>query len=344
MESILHLNNITKEDFLRKYFNKIPFVLKGGALKTRYFNVWTPEYLKRHVGSKTVAVSHSQSGLYNVTIAEQFQNVNMAFGEALDLFITQHKAYYLFKASIFDHFPELLEDVEIPEFIDTAYDKIVGINLWTGGQGCVTHLHYDTDHNFLVQVRGRKEVTLFSPDDTRYLYFKKRSNSHVSEVNIDNVDEARFPLYKNATPLPCVLEPGDILYMPPVWWHQVKSLDMCININFWWDRFDILDGMGAADYDVDRLCKQIRTFINMGFSIEHCDPDGEPLIVKAVAKGYSNVVEAFLMMGASPNLKSTTYRPGVSALDIALESGNKDIVRLLTEYSAENRSVVVATN
>ena len=31
-----------------------------------------------------------------------------------------------------------------------------------------------------------------------------------------------------------VLEPGDILYNPPFYWHQVRSLDLNIGIGFRW--------------------------------------------------------------------------------------------------------------
>jgi lysine-specific demethylase 8 len=30
------------------------------------------------------------------------------------------------------------------------------------------------------------------------------------------------------------LEPGDALYIPAKWWHQVESLDLSASVNSWW--------------------------------------------------------------------------------------------------------------
>lgn len=39
-----------------------------------------------------------------------------------------------------------------------------------GSAGCITPLHFDAWHGILCQVRGRKRVTLFSPEDTNNIY------------------------------------------------------------------------------------------------------------------------------------------------------------------------------
>jgi hypothetical protein len=28
--------------------------------------------------------------------------------------------------------------------------------------------------------------------------------------------------------------PGELLYIPRFWWHQVRSLDFSVSVNYWW--------------------------------------------------------------------------------------------------------------
>jgi len=32
----------------------------------------------------------------------------------------------------------------------------------------------------------------------------------------------------------CILEEGEMLYIPPKWWHYVRSLTMSLSVSFWW--------------------------------------------------------------------------------------------------------------
>lgn len=77
--------------------------------------------------------------------------------------------------------------------------------------------------NLLIQVNGRKRVVLFSPRDATKLYL----NGDKSEVlDIDNPDLSRYPKFAEATPYECFMEPGDILFIPAMWFHNVISLQV----------------------------------------------------------------------------------------------------------------------
>jgi Cupin-like domain len=43
-----------------------------------------------------------------------------------------------------------------------------------------------------------------------------------------------FPIFCNARPIRLILEPGDALYLPRLWWHQMRSLDFSISVSHWW--------------------------------------------------------------------------------------------------------------
>ena len=116
------------------------------------------------------------------------------------------------------------------------------MQLWMGTKGNVTPLHYDRNHGLLAQIIGSKRIDLFSHADTPYLYPDK-CIKHVSRINLRDIDSPRsgqetlkqFPDFEEATRYRVVLNPGELLYIPPFWWHDVTSLDNSLSVTFPWD-------------------------------------------------------------------------------------------------------------
>ena len=106
---------------------------------------------------------------------------------------------------------------------------------WLGSAGCVTPLHYDLCHGFLVGVRGVKEVTYFAPGDYGALYARPEQ-PELSTVDLEawrqgdataagRAERVRHPRFAEATAWRATLRPGDVLYTPPFWWHHVRTHD-----------------------------------------------------------------------------------------------------------------------
>lgn len=103
--------------------------------------------------------------------------------------------------------------------------------LWFGPKGTFTPLHHDLTNNMLVQIYGRKKVTLIPALQVPYLYNDKGVYSEVYNP-LDSAEQAKYPLLARITPLEYVLEPGDALFIPIGWWHCVESLDVSISVSF----------------------------------------------------------------------------------------------------------------
>lgn len=111
-----------------------------------------------------------------------------------------------------------------------------------------------------MQLSGEKHLTLFDPHHNENLYeahipeailtfdpktttFSRHSllestSMVMSPVDILRPDLDRFPHFARARRLHCVLEPGDVLFMPAFWWHEVQSKPdpmekRNLAINFW---------------------------------------------------------------------------------------------------------------
>lgn len=93
-------------------------------------------------------------------------------------------------------------------------------------EGGFARLHYDalSTHAYLAQFHGTKRCVLFSPADTPYLY--------AGAVDPNAPDLDRYPLSDRATPFECVLEPGELVFVPANWWHYTRCLEPSITTSF----------------------------------------------------------------------------------------------------------------
>ena len=89
--------------------------------------------------------------------------------------------------------------------------------------------------NLLVQVTGRKRVVLFPPSQVDKLYL---SGDKSQVIDIDNPDVETFPLFHQAERYECNLAPGDILFIPALWFHNVTSVDFGVAVNLFWKHLD----------------------------------------------------------------------------------------------------------
>jgi Cupin-like domain len=114
-------------------------------------------------------------------------------------------------------------------------------SIWIGNRTTAA-THYDMSNNIACCVAGRRRFTLFPPDQIANLYpgplEPTPGGQVVSMVDVARPDLARFPRYVQALAKAQVaeLEPGDVLFYPAMWWHNVEALDpFNILINYWWN-------------------------------------------------------------------------------------------------------------
>jgi len=88
---------------------------------------------------------------------------------------------------------------------------------------------------FLCGVEGEKHFTLFSPSEFKNLYpFPvHHANDRQCQVDIYDPDLNKFPNIVNAKGVEGIVRAGDVLFIPPYWFHHVISRTDSISINFW---------------------------------------------------------------------------------------------------------------
>lgn len=170
-----------------------------------------------------------------------FKRQPVPVGAAIKGVLAQSRAHsggtvYLQSLPVIDHLPGLLEEVSMPLLDDAVTPRI-----WIGNRLTV-QTHFDLQENIACCIAGRRRFTLFPPEQTPNLYpgpFEfTLSGPPVSMVRLHDPDLERFPRFREAMKhaLVAELEPGDAIYVPYAWWHQVESLDAFnILMNYWWN-------------------------------------------------------------------------------------------------------------
>lgn len=190
-------------------------------------------YLTEKAGSRTVPVE-----LGSQYTSDNWSQSLMKFEEFVQNHVLSTNSdsdkVYLAQHDLFDQIPELKDDIMQPEYIS---DPSPRIKAWFGPEGTLSPLHTDPTHNLLCQVLGKKRVILANPDETSKLYAHEHFIlNNTSQVDVEKIDYDKFPLCKNVKFLKVLLQQGDILYIPPKWWHHVRSLSPSFSISYWFDQ------------------------------------------------------------------------------------------------------------
>ena len=119
-----------------------------------------------------------------------------------------------------------------------------GPRIWLGTAANISS-HYDTFDNLACVIAGYRRFTLYAPELISKLYIGPLDNtmsgppvSLAASAPEGNADS--FPLFEEIRDqaLTAELEPGDALYLPKLWWHQVESTAAFNGlVNYWWDAF-----------------------------------------------------------------------------------------------------------
>jgi cupin-like protein len=200
---------------------------------------WTPASLGERFGEREVEVQwgrskdplyEPRSNHYKRRVPFRELSAAIASGPSNDVYLTANNGRanaWLAK--------ELLEDVVtqgslgvLDEILDPA-QLLESTFVWVGPEGVVTPLHHDMTNNLFVQVHGRKRFYLASAIEVDGLY----NHHHVySSASLREPDLEACPELERVRVFEVDLEPGDVLFLPIGWWHEVVGLSPSISLTF----------------------------------------------------------------------------------------------------------------
>ncbi|HEV7716200.1 MAG TPA: cupin-like domain-containing protein [Steroidobacteraceae bacterium] len=205
-------------------------------------------YLKSFYNGRTVGTYFGAPEIagrlfYNDAVTElNFDVRRTPLDEVLE-HIRQHlgderpPTFYIGSTTIDACLPGLRKENDIA-FRDHGFDPLASI--WIGNRTLVS-CHHDAPNNLACCVVGRRRFTVFPPEQIANLYpgplDPTPGGQAISMVDFANPDFEKYPRFREAIAAGLVaeMEPGDALFLPSLWWHQVESLSpFNVLINYWW--------------------------------------------------------------------------------------------------------------
>ena len=169
-----------------------------------------------------------------------FDRVNVSLEAVLAEFRSlgaesDRSSVYVGSTAVKTIFPGMLDENELELDVPNPL-----VSIWMGSRARIA-AHFDYPDNVAAVVAGRRRFTLFPPEQIKNLYVGPvdftPAGQVISLVDSQNPDYERFPRFREAqaSALVAELEPGDALYIPSLWWHQVEGLDdFNVLVNYWW--------------------------------------------------------------------------------------------------------------
>ena len=225
----------SREEFVERYVRGCrPLVITDLAQDWPAMRRWSPADLKQRFGHLDVEIQSERSAdpryeenkLAHRRVARLSDFVDQVLhaGPTNDYYMTANN-----EALRRPEFAPLLADIgRLPQVCDPT-QLAASSSFWFGPAGTVTPLHHDTLMLFHTQVVGRKRWRFISPLQIAHLY---NYNNVFSPIDVDRPDLHRYPDFAKAQVLEVIVEPGETVFLPLGWWHQVRALDVSLSFSF----------------------------------------------------------------------------------------------------------------
>ena len=211
-----------------------PVILAGKMADWPALSLWTPEYFATTFADveQRASVNLPDTAVPSLhPWREHAQSMTMA--EFYDWMGTSDLPCYLDSSGLHLYKGEE-KHVDYSDMVWDDEGRRITL-LWIGSANTHSGLHFDRYNNLFGQVYGSKKVCLLAPDQARYLY-QFRDVIQKSHLDAELPDWEHYPKFAEATVYEATIRPGEILFIPKLWWHSLRSLETSISVNHWFGK------------------------------------------------------------------------------------------------------------
>lgn len=218
---IQRVRGVSAEDFAASYRkHRVPVLMEGTVDHWPALQKWSFTNLTNRCGERVVTVDGYNSEKARPMKFKDFADLLSGSRRPTEPVYLQEWYYKVAAPEIADDLPEL--EIGLYDFRRHLYGEEASTNhqLWLGQAGGVTILHQDSYMVDVmhVQLVGEKRWYVMSPQaDLKYL-------DDGSPDWQGLIDDPTTELMQ------CTLKPGDVLYLPALWWHRIELLSDSIGL------------------------------------------------------------------------------------------------------------------
>ncbi|WP_299887224.1 cupin-like domain-containing protein [uncultured Lacinutrix sp.] len=224
LKTIERVKSISKEDFIKNYYKKQKPVLienltNDWPAKTK----WNLDYIQSLAGDQVVPLYNSKPTKGTQKSAEPVEHMKLY--EYIELIKAGPTELRIFFFDLMKKMPILAKDFTYPD-IGLKFFKRLPV-MFFGSKDSKVLAHYDMDLADLMHFHfhGKKSVTLFSPDQTKYLYKIPYAVHNLESIDMANPDFEKYPALKKVEGFYTEMNHGEALYMPSGYWHYIEYLN-----------------------------------------------------------------------------------------------------------------------
>lgn len=181
--------------------------------------------------------------------------------------VNNPKTYLHNSECLFNKYPEIRDLFQYQRLEPYLRMKVGYEQIFVGRGGTGSPFHHAAVFNMFYQIDGTKKWWFIDPYDSflcypLHIFGKAAGMLAVLWPTDGNLKD--FPLFKHCPVYSTELQPGDVLFNPPWWWHSIKNTSaVSVGVASRWHTDGIAGHnlmMTEEDYEVDRIS-------SMGFMV-----------------------------------------------------------------------------
>ena len=181
------------------------------------------------------AIDQPLSTIASITPAKPFQEIVYP-GEQFFRMLQEGSDGYYYYASGGIELLKLKTEIYTEESLTAvtfpSHEGFGQVNFWFGKENVTAYTHYDTSHNLHALIYGKKRFLLFPPSSYSELGLHPCLHQFYRQVHVDVINDEVVGNLRTR-PLEVMLNPGEVLYIPPYWFHCVVTMETSISLNVW---------------------------------------------------------------------------------------------------------------